>query len=197
MALRQKKVLDPVLICEKECYETLCGRAEPKIQEPYVLAYILDPSPCIGGQIVRIADAMDEDVVVIFNEGGDKEKQMQRLGGCGHPRILPLRSVSAYDWLWYFQNATYVLTDSYHGTCFASIFNKSFIALRNQKRGAERFDELVKMLNAESFLVEEEEDLAESFAGMVYQEDAGNEDRSRLEQEKKESLGWLKRALMQ
>lgn len=35
-------------------------------------------------------------------------------------------------------NAEFITTDSFHGTCFATIFEKRFVSIKN--RGKERFD---------------------------------------------------------
>lgn len=39
-------------------------------------------------------------------------------------------------------NASCVITDSYHGTVFSLIFDNPFITLKNEKRGNDRFDDL-------------------------------------------------------
>ena len=41
------------------------------------------------------------------------------------------------EWLSYFRNADFVITDSYHGTCFSMIFEKNFVTVKN--RESDRF----------------------------------------------------------
>ena len=42
-------------------------------------------------------------------------------------------------WLNGFASSEYILTDSYHGTVFAIIFNKPFVVYANKRRGVDRF----------------------------------------------------------
>lgn len=56
------------------------------------------------------------------------------------------------EWLTSFYNADYIITDSFHGTVFSIIFNKPFISLCNNERGAARFKSLLKVFNLEDRL---------------------------------------------
>jgi hypothetical protein len=50
------------------------------------------------------------------------------------------------EWLAYIRNSDYVVTDSFHGMCFAIIFHKQFVVINNKKRGSTRFESLLKTL---------------------------------------------------
>ena len=52
-------------------------------------------------------------------------------------------SVSIEQWLRSFNDAEYVITDSYHGLLFSIIFRKPFYLFRNQNRGNARFDSVL------------------------------------------------------
>ena len=47
------------------------------------------------------------------------------------------------------KNCEFVMTDSFHGVCFAIIFNKPFAVYINKDRGASRFYSLLKLLHLE------------------------------------------------
>ena len=53
-----------------------------------------------------------------------------------------------------FQNCSYVLTDSFHGTCFSVIFEKPFVVMRNNGRGGQRFPYLLGTLGLMDYMVE-------------------------------------------
>ena len=53
-----------------------------------------------------------------------------------------------------------VVTDSFHGSAFAIIFNKPFIAIGNKKRGLTRFDSLLRFFSLEDRLVYFSSDLS-------------------------------------
>ena len=56
-------------------------------------------------------------------------------------------------WLQGFINASFVVTDSFHGTVFSIMFNKPFISIANDERGISRFTSLLKKFNLEDRLI--------------------------------------------
>lgn len=54
--------------------------------------------------------------------------------------------VSIEQWLRFFYEAKFIVTDSFHGIVFSIIFNKPFKLLINRKRGKARFDSLFEKL---------------------------------------------------
>lgn len=74
---------------------------------------------------------------------------------CQNSTVKPFYSQneSLEDWLSYLRNAEYVVTNSFHGTVFALLFHKNFIALPVEGTGAsmnDRIQTLLKTLNLES-----------------------------------------------
>lgn len=61
---------------------------------------------------------------------------------------------SPIEWLQATAEATFVVTDSFHGTLFAILFNTPFITIANRERGAERMQSLLKKFNLQERLVE-------------------------------------------
>lgn len=51
------------------------------------------------------------------------------------------------DFISYIKNATYVITDSFHGTAFSLIFEKRFITLNALPKASQRIKSLLEMLN--------------------------------------------------
>lgn len=56
-------------------------------------------------------------------------------------------AISIEQWLYNLLNCSFVITDSYHGTVFSILFNKSFLFVGNEGRGNARVDSLLKMLD--------------------------------------------------
>ncbi|MGQ7703577.1 polysaccharide pyruvyl transferase family protein, partial [Streptococcus suis] len=44
-----------------------------------------------------------------------------------------------------YREAKYIITDSFHGTVFATIFQKPFSIFYNEQRGIDRFNSLMKL----------------------------------------------------
>ena len=63
------------------------------------------------------------------------------------------------DWLKIYSECEFVITDSFHGTCFAIIFNKPFICVMNKSRGAARFESLRQLFNLRDNFVESIDDI--------------------------------------
>lgn len=54
---------------------------------------------------------------------------------------------SPETWLNAIKTCKLLVTDSFHGTCFALIFNKPFICIVNSARGSARYDSVFELLN--------------------------------------------------
>lgn len=62
-------------------------------------------------------------------------------------------------WLQGFQDAKFVVTDSFHGTVFSILHNIPFVAIANKNRGLSRFESLLKMFELEDRLIFSSDDL--------------------------------------
>lgn len=67
--------------------------------------------------------------------------------------IDTLYQASHEEWLLHIRESSYVITDSFHGMCFAIIFEKPFIAVVNSKRGGTRFETVKELLKLEDCFV--------------------------------------------
>ena len=78
-------------------------------------------------------------------------------------RIYP----TVTSWLKGFDDAKYVVTDSFHGCAFAILFNKPFIVYGNKERGMSRFNSLLKLFDLEDRLVYSVNEISDN---KIYQE---------------------------
>ena len=124
LGVTAQHVVDPTLLLLKEDYEKLMDANRPA-HHPYLAAYILDPN---------------EDNRRIVYEEAEKKKLEVKFFSAGKDAKL-----SIGEWLAIFHDASFVVTDSFHGTVFSIIFGKEFICLTNKGRGNSRFDSLLKM----------------------------------------------------
>ena len=142
------QVCDPSFLCDISDYEILINMAKIEERNPYILAYILDPTQTIGLRLEQLSNDKNMKVIVILDE---KQKQLEinkkKLGLSGNGYIEIKESINLYEWMWYFNHSKSIFTDSFHGTIFSIIFKKPFIALENKKRGAQRFISLLKPIS--------------------------------------------------
>lgn len=128
------RVLDPVFLLEKEEYDKLLSKTPDLEEEPYIAVYFLNPTRekrelCLevqkefGG--IKLVNMMDANLRMVDD----------------YLRILEYDNIKTdldvEEWLSYIRNASFVITDSYHGTCFSMIFEKDFVTVKN--RESERF----------------------------------------------------------
>jgi len=110
-----------------------------------VFSYILDKTPEKGTIVDTVAKRLGQQVL----EGNsallfDPSRQTD---------INKCIFASVDDWLNGINNASFVVTDSFHGTVFAILFNKPFVTIGNRKRGMARFESLLDMFSLEQRLV--------------------------------------------
>jgi exopolysaccharide biosynthesis predicted pyruvyltransferase EpsI len=65
------------------------------------------------------------------------------------------------NWLRGFYDASFVVTDSFHGTVFSIIFNKPFVTLGNEHRGMDRFNSLLSTFGLNNRLITNTDNLQE------------------------------------
>lgn len=117
-------VLDPTMLLDKEDYCEVC-KDVPAAKERFLAAYVLDKNDAIRTQCESIAS--ERGLTLKFFEANSNA------------------SLSISEWLAMFRDASYVVTDSFHGTVFSIIFGKEFKCLYNKSRGSARFDSLLKL----------------------------------------------------
>ena len=137
--------IDPTLLLDASHYLNLA--TERGIDEPIaggIFVYVLDKTPQVDTLIEWISRGRG---LVPFDF-----LRTSTPGDAGHGANSPLRSVES--WVQGFANADFVVTDSFHGTVFAILFEKPFIVIGNRSRGLARFDSLLGLLDLRSRLVD-------------------------------------------
>lgn len=140
--------VDPVFLCSIKIWEDIADEAERMTQGKYLFAYILDPSEDKINAIQYISDQLKLPIVSITDKQYETKKKEDLLKDCG---ILKKASLS--EWIYHIAHASFVITDSYHGTCFSLIFSKSFTTMINRNRGKSRFDTLDELFGIGSRFV--------------------------------------------
>lgn len=133
-------VLDPTLLISTEEYINTIDNTH--INKPFVFCYILDASPEKQKEIEFISNLLGFSLLGLF--GGEL---------LNIKNVLPFDRVSVGGWLSMMSQASFVVTDSFHGTAFSLLFNKNFVTIGNTKRGLTRFKSILKLFDLEDRLV--------------------------------------------
>jgi hypothetical protein len=138
-------VLDPTLLLTKEDYCQLIASDENSGQLPKrdvssenCFYYILDDS---GEKLAFIEQVSQK--LGLQHSGVDCSKYIK--DNVAFPHVT--------DWLRGFRDASFIITDSFHGTVFAILFNKPFLTIGNKKRGMARFNSFLGKFDLQERLV--------------------------------------------
>ena len=183
------QVLDPVFVCQKSVYEDLIYQSKVDLSnEDYIFAYILDPNEEKNKFLEYVANKMNKQLYVVTDATNNAEKVNKISVG----KVLP--DLDLQDWLNYYKNASYVLTDSFHGSCFSIIFEKDFITTGNLERGIERFYSLLGDFDLTDRLITSLEGIESR--GLLSSNIDYKKVNSIIAEKKEFSYNWLKDSLL-
>lgn len=154
-------MIDPIFFTKREDYIEI-GKEEE--QDPYILAYILDPTEDKREGILRLAEWTNLKVKVALDGRKFTHEQNEKVMNLPE---MTLPELDFKQWLHYYVNASYIITDSFHGTAMALILNKPVIAYANYKRGYPRFQTLVRIFDIGERLIERTSEMSNT---LVFQD---------------------------
>lgn len=184
------QVLDPVFLCNKEKYNELThDLCQSLLSEPeFIFSYTLDMNEEKRYLLHQASGLSGNDVIIVGDAAKSIENMESEVGTCKS-------NLSLEEWLAHIQSCQLMITDSFHGMCFAIINHKPFIAIVNQYRGATRFYSLLKQIGLEdrafSSVAEAHQNLGKILSKSI---DWVKVDE-KLAEARKHSIEWLKQAL--
>lgn len=128
-------VLDPTMLLDKADYRKLMGYDKHDKGHKRMLAYILDSNASKTRYMAAMAHSMGAELRTISADG---------------------TTPSVEEWIRNFDEADFVVCDSFHGVVFSIIFNKDFVAISNSARGNSRFHSLLGSFGLEDRLISED-----------------------------------------
>lgn len=156
-------VLDPTLLCPIDEYLNLCSKIERR--NPFVFAYILENDQRKMSGVIEFAEKHNLPYII---KGAD---------------MAVGNEDSVENWISFFRDAKYVITDSFHGTLFSILFKVDFYVYQNKIRGNERLNSILNILD----LQERTTDYIISKSDKINWEKVDN----RLNREITNSLNWI------
>lgn len=135
-------VLDPTMLLAAEDYVALLKDKKLGAPRGELLTYVLDETPEKARIIEKVANHYQYDT---YRANSRFEDWTAPLTERKQPPVE--------QWLKDFQDAKFVITDSFHATVFSILFGKPFIVIGNKARGLSRIDSLLKMFGLEAHVV--------------------------------------------
>lgn len=137
--INSKIVIDPTLLYGKNFWMSLISKSKLNIKKPYVLVYLVQDSDDVINLAKKIALEEDIDIVSL-----NKIKCLKK--------YTNLEKSSINDFLYLINNASYVVTSSFHGLVFSINLNKQFFygLSRNIPNNNSRLQDLCNFLGLEN-----------------------------------------------
>lgn len=171
--------IDPTLLLSVEEWSHLAAGARPVCKEQqckYILIYPILHNSLLGEAVRKLQKETGYKVIVI-NPYARKYVDGDRI----------IRDAGPLEFLNLYKNAAYVITTSFHGTCFSILFQKPFAALI-RRTGEIRITNLLNLLDMQERIISDVNDL--SIGPISF--DRANDI---LAAERKKSVEYLVRAL--
>lgn len=165
--------LDPTLLLEPEMWQEAVKKPDIALESPYICTYFLGETP---EAVLRFAR--------------EKGLHIYRLNAKESPELY---TIDPAEFLYMIQNASYVLTDSFHAVAFSIKFNKEFYVFDRKQDGVSnmfsRIETITKRFGLENRIQDRE--------SIVEQSPISNwkEIEEELAAEKKRSMGKLLEAM--
>lgn len=165
-------VLDPVLLLKRKTWETIARRPSAS---GYVLVYRTEYNQALVEYAGRLAGRYHKRLLQI-NAPAKGEVGLTEFCGRGPAEFVG-----------YIQNASCIVTNSFHGTAFAILFEKPFLTFRHSSKNT-RLSDLLEKLGLSARLRDENETL---YTEDMWSEIDWNAVRGRLETERAQSGSFL------
>ena len=101
-------MLDPVFLQDRDFYRRLAEKSKVNEEEPFLLAYILNPTEKIREQLSKLSRERGQKLINLTD------------------------GIPVTDWLYYLSHCDALVTDSDYGSSFALIFGKPFLCLNDR-----------------------------------------------------------------
>lgn len=171
--------VDPVFLLAKDAWSRLAsnsGSCATNNRGKYILVYELLENSLLNDVAMKIKERTGFEIVVI------SPGAICRVKG-----DLIVRDAGPLEFLKLYNNAEYVLTTSFHGTCFALIFEKKFFSFI-RKAGETRITNILDMLNLSERIITDTNEI--TFTEIPY-----DTVKEKIELQRTKATEYLKEAL--
>ena len=133
-----KVVLDPTMLLVKEDYEEI--KVVSQMKEPYILLYMIEKNPEVMAFANTISISLGMPVI-----------QRRKVNGLTN-ELPPFYTADAGEFIGLIEGASYVITNSFHGTVFSILYEKPFVSMLHSDTGSRTVD-LLTSLGLESHIL--------------------------------------------
>ena len=142
--------LDPTLLLTSQDYLSRLNITITSKNPSKLFTYYLDSDINKNEVATRIAETLN---LIPFTS-----QPSVKLSIGSHKNLDDYTFPKVENWIKAFNDAEFIVTDSFHGCVFSIIFNKPFLVFSNTERGGARFKSLLKLFDLEDRLIASQED---------------------------------------
>lgn len=117
------QVCDPTLLLSAAEWDAIANESKIQIKGPYILVFLLgysfNPYPQVKNLIKRVKDSVNLKTVYLDGRKDDLFQSNSTI----------IKNTGPADFVYLVKNASYVITDSFHGTVFSTIYSKPLTAV--------------------------------------------------------------------
>ncbi len=124
-------VLDPTLLLQKDDYEEI--KVPSKIRDPYILVYMIERNEQVIALANQISIALGIPLIQRRPTRGFKNE------------LPPFYTEHAGEFIGLIEGASYVITNSFHGTVFSIIYERPFVSMLHSDTGSRTVDLLTEL----------------------------------------------------
>jgi len=140
--------LDPVFLLDKKEWIRLAEKSEYKLpKNQFILIYMLEKNEELLKDALYLSKKYNLPVYSIEIIGLRRYLREYNVKG--------LHDLGPYDFLNFFQRATYILTNSFHGVSFSLILNKNFISYSHSKVNS-RLENILRIYGIDKYQIKNE-----------------------------------------
>lgn len=140
-------VLDPTMLLSPHQYKEIVDKEKIAPSLGNLKVYVLDKTPEKDNLVKLLESKLQLKAFEVLPTKRLNEKKVTK------NNINDFVFPNPAAWIRGFQDAKFVVTDSFHGTVFSILHNIPFIAIGNKNRGMARFESLLKIFGLEDRLV--------------------------------------------
>lgn len=144
-----EQVLDPTLLLEKKEWDELANKSTRNVKGDYILIYQLHDNKDFDKYAEKFARKKGMKLLRI-------SPSLYHFTRSGKLIYLP----NQFDFLKYFKNAKYILTDSFHATVFSIIFNKKFIDILPLNKTGTRIESILRLFEIKNRILPSYENMS-------------------------------------
>lgn len=185
-------VADPTLLLDKEEWEQLICESKAKIDEPYMLCYMLGPRKDNREAVTHLGKSLGMKVVT-FNHMDWYEPADENFGDINN------YDSDCLDFVKLLSEAEYVVTDSFHCSVFSILFHKNFLTFyrlnqTDKKSSHSRIDSLLGLMGVDNHAAKTVSDI-NTLADIIKENINWQDVDERLNKLRMSSINFLRKAL--